>query len=341
MAESEMTSQVNCDNLVIVEEPIYKRLADSLRAEITSGRLVAGARLPSMRDLATERGVSLGTIRHVYSLLEREHLIELRRGRGTYVTMPEQESDPTGRKEKALLVIDDAIRHLSELGFNTRESQIYFELRLRQKEDATRPIRIAVVAVTPEERSIIGVSLDNIDVARAYRISYNDVISQPERLNAGFDFVVAPAPLVKELSFFVPDSVSVMPVAITVSRGTIVACRRIPQGAQVGVLTVSAGFQDILRQECPEILFGAGSLEFELFGNLERTSLFMKRHDVLVLSPDYANLVETPEAALLRRELIQNKIVIRSVFVCDQGSSLYLGNAIEERYRELRGFLRE
>lgn len=335
-----MSVQASCDNLGNRQEPIYKQLVASIREEIASGRLVAGARLPSMRDLARERGVSLGTIRHVYALLEREGLIESRRGRGTYVAMPERESDQTGRKEKALHVIDEAINKLSDLGFNTRESQIYFELRLRQKEDATRPIRIAVVAVTPEERSIIGQSLDNIGAARAYRLSYNDVISQPDRLDVGFDFVVAPAPLFKELNYLVPEHVMVMPVAITVSQDTVMACHRIPRGAHVGVLAVSAGFQDILRQECPSLLFGAGSVEFELFGNLGRTRSFVERQDVLLLSPNYKNLVETREASLLRREMIKDKVVIPCAFACDHGSLLYLNHAIEQRYRELREFMR-
>ncbi|HYW40543.1 MAG TPA: winged helix-turn-helix domain-containing protein, partial [Terriglobales bacterium] len=42
--------------------PTYRWLYGSLRAEILSGRLRPGARLPSTRDLASQYGLARGTI---------------------------------------------------------------------------------------------------------------------------------------------------------------------------------------------------------------------------------------------------------------------------------------
>ena len=321
--------------------PLYQQLLEQIRGEIVSGRRQPGEQLPSIRDSSSRYGVSTGTVRHVYSLLERDGLIKSQKGRGTFVAGITQPLDPAGRKDKALSAIDDAIRVLSELGFTAREIEIFFELRLRQKEDATRPLRLAIVAVTPEERSIISRSLTTLSQVQIDRISFGDVAAQPERLESGYDLLVVPARLGDTLESLVVPTVPVMPVALIISRDTLLACRSVPPGARVGILTVSRDFAPILEQECGQVLAENAHFEFELFGDLEKTRHFIEGNQVLILAPEYTNLVGTAEAALLRGEPAVNKTLIRTVFDCDQGSLLYLNHAIEKKFQELREFLND
>jgi GntR family transcriptional regulator len=65
--------------------PKYLRIADVLRAEIQSGDLPPGSRLPAETDLADRFGVSPPTLRQALSLLRAEWLIESRHGIGTFV----------------------------------------------------------------------------------------------------------------------------------------------------------------------------------------------------------------------------------------------------------------
>jgi DNA-binding LacI/PurR family transcriptional regulator len=64
-------------------------LAHQIKRQITwliaSGKLEAGDRLPTVRDLAERLGVNLHTVRSAYQKLEAEGLVETRRGRGTHV----------------------------------------------------------------------------------------------------------------------------------------------------------------------------------------------------------------------------------------------------------------
>jgi DNA-binding transcriptional MocR family regulator len=64
---------------------LYERLADDLRAAIQSGRLPPGAVLPSLRECATQRAVSLNTATTAYRLLEDQGLIAARPQSGFYV----------------------------------------------------------------------------------------------------------------------------------------------------------------------------------------------------------------------------------------------------------------
>ncbi|HPX93188.1 MAG: GntR family transcriptional regulator [Fastidiosipila sp.] len=318
---------------------LYRKLVDLIRQEIQSGKREPGQQLPSIRDAAASYGVSVGTMRHVYGLLERDGLIRMQRGRGTFVAEPEQAPDPAGRKDKALTVIDRAIHLLSGLGFTAREMAIFFELRLRQKEESTRALRLAIVAATAEERSIIHRPLTDFRQIQIDRIPYSDVTAQPERLAEGYDLLVAPAGLCTELESLALPQVTIMPVVLAVSPETLLACQKLPKGARIGVLTVSRDFSNILKQACGQVLNESFQLDFALFGNLEKTRRFVERHEVIILPPDYISLVGSAEAALFRGELARGRTLIRTAFNCDQGSLLYLTRAIEKKYGELREWL--
>ncbi|MGC4770821.1 winged helix-turn-helix domain-containing protein [Micromonospora sp. DT44] len=71
------------------QEPVgRKELADLLRAQITSGQLKAGDRLPSERDLSQTYDVSAITARAAVQQLRNEGLAEAVRGRGVVVRTP-------------------------------------------------------------------------------------------------------------------------------------------------------------------------------------------------------------------------------------------------------------
>ncbi|MFD8207101.1 PLP-dependent aminotransferase family protein [Streptomyces sp. NPDC059695] len=65
--------------------PRYKQLVDTLAADIRSGRLAAGARLPTHRRLAARENIAVVTATRVYAELEAMGLVSREQGRGTFV----------------------------------------------------------------------------------------------------------------------------------------------------------------------------------------------------------------------------------------------------------------
>jgi GntR family transcriptional regulator, transcriptional repressor for pyruvate dehydrogenase complex len=74
-----------------VRPPAYQLLADELRADITSGRLQPGERLPPEPELCVKTGVSRSTVREALRLLASQHLIVTTRGvtGGSFVSHPD------------------------------------------------------------------------------------------------------------------------------------------------------------------------------------------------------------------------------------------------------------
>jgi GntR family transcriptional regulator len=68
--------------------PVYKRIQNAVRGRIESAELQPGDPVPSERELAKTHKVSLMTARHALAGLEREGLVERRRGAGTFVASP-------------------------------------------------------------------------------------------------------------------------------------------------------------------------------------------------------------------------------------------------------------
>ena len=66
--------------------PAYMQLYRQLRADIVSGALPLGAKLPSKRTLSEELGVSLITVEHALALLTDEGYTETRPRSGAYVS---------------------------------------------------------------------------------------------------------------------------------------------------------------------------------------------------------------------------------------------------------------
>jgi GntR family transcriptional regulator len=67
------------------DTPIYKQIADELRARITSGELGPGAKIPGENKLMPEYGVSRDTARKALAILKAQGLTETKRGSGTTV----------------------------------------------------------------------------------------------------------------------------------------------------------------------------------------------------------------------------------------------------------------
>jgi len=66
--------------------PIYRQIIAQIRRAVAAGLLVPGDQLPSVRELAARLLVNPNTVARVYRDLERDGLLETRRGQGTFIS---------------------------------------------------------------------------------------------------------------------------------------------------------------------------------------------------------------------------------------------------------------
>src|SRR5258707_11745950 len=73
---------------VKTETPLYIQIAESLTQQVARGALRAGDRVPSLRQLSRQKGVSISTALQAYLWLENRGYLEARPQSGFYVRAP-------------------------------------------------------------------------------------------------------------------------------------------------------------------------------------------------------------------------------------------------------------
>jgi len=82
--------------------PIYAQLDRSIRAAIATGELQQGTQLPTVRQLAVDLAVNANTVARVHAHLERDGILETRRGVGTFVREAQSPQTTKARREREL-----------------------------------------------------------------------------------------------------------------------------------------------------------------------------------------------------------------------------------------------
>lgn len=119
------------------------QVADTLAAEIRSGRLEVGARLPTEAVLASEFEVSRTVVREAVSRLKSLGLVASRQGSGVFVREPEAE--PL-RFEVAHMASRDAVVQMAELRRPLESEVAALAAERKTPEDMAR-IRAAIEAL--------------------------------------------------------------------------------------------------------------------------------------------------------------------------------------------------
>ena len=93
------------------ELPIYRQIMRQITEAIAGGRLKAGDKLASHRELSEQIVVAPLTVKKAYDELEAQGFIETQRGRGTFVCAAPPRAD---RKEQVQRIRQEARRLLSQ-----------------------------------------------------------------------------------------------------------------------------------------------------------------------------------------------------------------------------------
>jgi GntR family transcriptional regulator len=99
--------------------PIYLQILDSIKKDIILGKIKAGNKLPSVREMAEEYGVNPNTMNRVYHELEHENITYTQRGIGTFITDDKVKIESI-RQECAEILIKSFVSGMKGLGFDNK-----------------------------------------------------------------------------------------------------------------------------------------------------------------------------------------------------------------------------
>lgn len=96
--------------------PIYEQIIEQIKFHVLKGHLNQGDSIPSVRKLALELNITPGTVAKAYQELERQHIIETIRGKGTFIASNFEHSSDEVRISECRKLLRSAIVELKVMG---------------------------------------------------------------------------------------------------------------------------------------------------------------------------------------------------------------------------------
>lgn len=114
-------------------KPIYEQIIEQMKYHIAKGNLKEGDPIPSVRKLALDMSITPGTVAKAYQELERDHIIETIRGKGTFIASEisfKRDDAKLGEVKKSLRsgILEMKMMGLSEKEVQKIVAEIYNDL---------------------------------------------------------------------------------------------------------------------------------------------------------------------------------------------------------------------
>jgi GntR family transcriptional regulator len=136
-------------------QPMYRYIADDLRAKIMSGELAPNAKLPTEGELSDQFEASRNTVREAIRRLTDAGLLESRPGQGTFVA----------RKVNPFVTVLTAD---PKNGFGGGDTAAYLsEVRNKHREPSNSVPKVEVLTVSDEAATLLDIPRGSLVVARS------------------------------------------------------------------------------------------------------------------------------------------------------------------------------
>jgi DNA-binding transcriptional regulator YhcF (GntR family) len=308
--------------------PVYLQIAEAILQKIDSGALMPGDKLPTVRRMAQDTGLSPGTVRHAYDQLMRDGAIDMAQGRGTFV----REGAPSAgsRQKQALAAIDQLLTRMDELGFTPREVSMYVTLAIRQRGAVKRLIPVAVVDCNPESVRQVASQLSNFSNVELSEFLLEDVRRATGAILNAYPLVVTTQTHGHEVRALLGERQEVLgKVVLSSSAGTIMELSRIGAEPGIAIYCETARFSEIIKKglrmfpnlralDAPVHLAGSATLQDFLIGVR-----------VLLTAPDYLSFASPEDLEALQAFQKRGGEIVKYHHQIDNGSLMYIEDRIK------------
>lgn len=101
--------------------PYYRQIIEQVKYAIARGKLDAGDKLPTVRQLAVDLSINPNTVVRAYRELEIEGVIETQQGSGTFVGHKKPQIDRLERARMLEQICTDLLARAASYGFSLEE----------------------------------------------------------------------------------------------------------------------------------------------------------------------------------------------------------------------------
>lgn len=313
--------------------PAYRQIIKQITSLIHEGKLKPGDKLPTERELASYLKIARGTVKKAYDLLAKDGIIETTQGRGTFVSS-RQDIIPTGRKERALKLVDNLLDELRGMNFSYQEIRTFLELKIIEREEKLENFNVAMIDCNPESLAIFERQLTFLKRVKVARFLLDEIVADPEaekRLRP-FDLILTTSTHYSELLGKLPGlREKLIQVAVSPSQQTIIDMASISPTQRIGVVCESENFLARVISRLKNMGLISGTVPCLFIKDEDKLPEFLEKIDVVFIPPGYQLQRKKENVPAVQAFTERGGKIITFDYQIERGSLLY----VEERISQL------
>lgn len=308
-------------------KPLYTQICEQITEAVNKGKLKPGEKLPPERELASQIGISRGTIKKAFLELERSGVIFSVQGSGSFIE--DREEYALGRKDKAIKAIDSLIDELEKLGFEEQEIRIFFDLRLRQKNEMDSKFKLAIIDCNIEAINSFSKQLSYLPNIEINSFLLDDIkrYRKPTEMFESFDILLTTTTHIEVIKTLVPTvAEKVIKCAVSPSSRTLVSFAQIDKNSKIAILCDSLKFAGIVKGFITKFEF-VNEVEIFTKENEGICTENINKYNIIVTPPNFLVNSDKEIMESINDFRLQGGVIINFEYQIERGSMLY----IEER----------
>lgn len=276
------------------DRPYYLHLKNLLKEKIQKGE-IKDKRLPSIRQLAKEFGVSINTVLRAYSELGREGIVSGSVGKGTFITIDPQELRSHNRQVLLNKIVEHALEEALSLEFTIEEFEKAVGEYINEKLDMMQRIGLAFIECNIEQLTYFTDHLELDPHIRRVPILLEDLRSLNEEVlksASQSDIFVTSFYHLKEVQEHLGYlEKPIVGINIEPEVSTLIKIARIPFESIVGIVTTSPQFRKEIRDVLTKLDLNFKEIHETNSVNITAVKDIVRKCDTVLVSPKQKRMV--------------------------------------------------
>lgn len=306
------------------DQPIYQQIVEQISHLVEKGVLNPGDKLPTGQEFFDTYGIARGTVKHAYSLLEKDGTITVIQGKGSFINEDDNSIQNTD-------VIDTYLDQLIKLDLSLDDIEILVSEKFKKLGEQKNVLQIAIIESCPEMLDCISESLTHFRNLNIVSIFVNDISSIFSLSLESYDFIIITetnAQILLNMDLNHSIKKKILPISLAFSMYTLKLLAKIIPGEAIGIYCQTKRYAGIIKWELSSLSALLTPKEFLLFSNSYSLEDFCKTKNHILISNNYKEYCTEEQLSQLKKFEDNGGSLIPIEYTIDKGSSLYLEECI-------------
>lgn len=297
--------------------PIYQQIIQQVTFAVENNMLKPGDKLPTEKELCLEYDIARGTVRRAYDRLQKDGIITITQGKGTFIRKEEKQLS-------SLDIIDKYLDQLLSLSFSLDDIALFISDKLKERGKTREDISLCIIDNCPEVLTFLGKSLKSFSFSQKHLL-ISDIVQNKAPSPNSTDLILALPHNIQTIEKLLPECrTQIIPVSAGLGYSTLKALASLSPKSSIGMLCRSRHFFELIKREITSL---DSSLTVNCFiASASKTvplKNFIQSKVLLLAEPSSLESFSLEEQAVLKDFQENSGKVVPLEYVMDQGSMIY------------------